>query len=187
MSGPIQLAPPGLLGFLQLKVGGQNPRELNESIAPTFEMWRHMLDAYATFDGIDWYYQLPAAAEYRGTIVPLNGGAGAALEVPSHEYWWVKAFTLNSAALAKATNCIQMKPVVLHAPYGAGTGYELLNEGNGAQVSSAYAQPITTQIWTAGAYGFLAPPGARLAAFVNAIVSAATPITARVCYSRLPV
>lgn len=91
MSGPVQLIPPGFLGFMQLKNSGRLPSELVDQINPTFSM-------------LDWYMQANAETVSASTSGITTGGTGdvqfPTLVAPDDQYWWVIAAELHMAASA---------------------------------------------------------------------------------------
>jgi len=185
VSGPIQVGPPGLLGFLQLKNQGRNPRELVDSFQPTLDLWRHYLDAYAEFDNIAWTFTLTAGGEYHQFSVPTSGGVS--LGPDNSEYWWVRGITVNSALLPRATDRIQMQIGVRGAL--ASAGIVMVGDKNADEQQAAVVAPAPTNwMYTCHARGFLVPPASQIGVFVNANLPVTNcQLDARISYTRLPI
>lgn len=83
--GPIQVIPPGLLGFLQLKTGGLNPTELNGLLQPTLQLrdWMFLATAESLTNS-------QAGVGIGSAWAPLFGGG---IVVPQGEAWWVEFFS----------------------------------------------------------------------------------------------
>jgi len=92
--GPIQLIPPGLLGFFNLKNSGKNPRTLDDNINPSLEL-------------LPWYL----CSQQEGlvgtlSIVDTNIGEFQAmtaldtLTVPDQEWWYVHSHSVHVALLS---------------------------------------------------------------------------------------
>jgi len=90
VSRPIQVIPPGLLGFLQLKNSGQAPAELPDTLQGVLELR-------------DWYFQARLVVSNQ-----IHGGSAATavfgfqayspntIVVPEREYWWVENYSFTS-------------------------------------------------------------------------------------------
>lgn len=79
-SGPIQVIPPGLLGFLQLKNSGQNPHSIDLTISPAIELRDWLFNASHSYAQIG--VSIAAAT-------PGFQGDANLVTVPQNEYWWV--------------------------------------------------------------------------------------------------
>lgn len=89
-SKPIQLIPTGLLGFFQLKNGGQNPNVMPDTLQCVLEMR-------------DWYLQTQAFV-LPGTDVAIAAvGLANYLTVPNGKIWFVHAAQAQIQLAAAAT------------------------------------------------------------------------------------
>jgi hypothetical protein len=92
-SASLQLLPSGLLGFFQLKNGGQYPQSLNPQLQPTLEL-------------LDWYTEIGTlgTSEVVGdTIAAVAVGANnSALVVPNLQAWFVHELCCSSTPGAGA-------------------------------------------------------------------------------------
>lgn len=102
MSGPIQTLPQGLLGLLQLKVQGRNPRDLAESVQPTLEMSGFYLES-----SVNWSPNTVGFAD--AVIAPGTAGpsflalAPGVLSPGENECWYVHGGAMQIGVLATAT------------------------------------------------------------------------------------
>lgn len=103
-NGPIQIFPPGLLGFLQLKNSGQNPSILDGTVQPSLEMlpWLFLGRADSLQVGF-----APAsiggnlsAATFRSDAVSSAPGT---FNVPNSQWWYVHYLDLGFTPGAGAT------------------------------------------------------------------------------------
>ena len=88
---PLQLLPQGLLGFLQLKNGGQAPQFLLEGLQPSLELQ-------------PWYVE--SNAEILSANAVAVAGAGittSGIVVPQDEYWWLLDYFVEFVFGAGAT------------------------------------------------------------------------------------
>jgi len=121
--GPLQLIPPGLLGFLQLKNAGKSPSELSSLLQSTMELR-------------DWFFQ-STFEQVIQTATITNGSVGFNLYttpiiVPSGEYWWVHSYAVHVGGLI-ATDTVSFAP-----------GFRLVQGGANAQYSVGVPQPLIT-------------------------------------------
>jgi len=97
--GVIQVLPSGLLGFLQLKNGGQFPQTLNAQLQPTFDL-------------LEWYAQLNAETIFS---VSQNAAVNASSQslsfpefvVPNGQVWFLHEYIVGfgPSATGTATKC----------------------------------------------------------------------------------
>lgn len=93
--GPIQVIPPGLLGFLNLKSHGENPDTMGSEYQPTIELGEWLLQRD---------YELVGGTAM--TLVTANLGSrpftGGVLSspVPADEWWYVHEFCVFSVVIA---------------------------------------------------------------------------------------
>lgn len=88
MAGPIQLIPPGLLGWVQLKSDGRNPSTLGEQIAPVWDLLPWYLESTArNHTIIDSVVSGHASVGFAVFPTLLNG----------KNAWWVHDFTVRVA------------------------------------------------------------------------------------------
>lgn len=171
MSGPIQIIPPGLLGFLQLKNGGTNPRDLEENVQPTFELWRHYLNATAE----------EGTGDSANVVSGTNGFVSFNTNVSNGEWWYIHYFMAQGLGVA-AADTLSIAPA-FNAQVAAGG------------ISIALAPMVSTSALTVASSPFnvardvLVPPGAGLGAFVGHVLSAAGnwPLRGRWRFTRLKI
>lgn len=174
-SGPIQVAPPGFLGFLQLKNMGQNP-----SILP---------DTYqATIECRDWLFR--GNQLYKtGTNTVATAGSGflamasgaLAQPVPDGEWWYVHELNAECDALPAGDKLSIRAAYQDQVNSGLATTTIVGDVGRIDQVTTVITTPCSV------ARDFFVPPTTRLGLWVEwAQIAAGTPqISARVRYTPL--
>lgn len=176
--GPIQVIPPGLLGFLQLKTSGKNPEFLDDTISPTLDV-------------TDWYFQASlldftqavatAARALANGVTGIQLFSPNSIDVPQQENWWVEEYTIF-AAVPAATDTCQFSCMYRTPNVGSTNPYVL---GDPSPLLTGVA--AAARINVARARQFFAPAGCSLGMFVLANETAAT-ITYNgfVRFARLP-
>lgn len=173
MSRPIQVIPPGLLGFLQLKNSGKSPVEFPEVLQPVIELR-------------DWYFEA-RAEQTIATVSVANGGSNFATFatpaiVPAEEYWAVLDFSAICPLLATTT-------VVSFVP-----AWRIVTGVSFSQFSVGVPQPLLAGT-AAGRVGcaymdrpFFVPPGAELGLRImaNEIAAGTVDYQAQFRFVRLP-
>lgn len=142
-SGPIQVIPPGLLGFLQIKNNGQNPSLLPDSIQPVMDLQRWL------FNG-----RLEVAT---GTNLVPSAGAPADITlftIPEREWFWIENVTCSVVALAAGDDLAANISYVV-SPGGTSSMYAI-----GPTGSTGVA--LLNQRLIVSANGFFVPPGAAI-------------------------
>lgn len=125
MPGPIQVIPPGLMGLLQLKTGGNLPSTLADVVAPVLEL----RDWYLTARRVD-HNTLFGAIPQRVLATGNNGNFGFQLggvnvQVPQNQIWYCEEMTINANLLA--ADYIRAAPTILTPGAGASfTGSHLV-------------------------------------------------------------
>lgn len=173
MPGQIQLAPPGLLGLLQIKNFGQNPQQLSDTYVASFPMvpWALLANAEALQVGF-------AVGAIGGNLSAANFNSDAAssvpgtFNVPNREWWYVHRFTLGFSPGAATTELSW--PAIGYLVDAAATPKYLA-------VSPPVLGPVTVgaggdpnaplQI---AANDFFVPPGSQLGFTINVANAAAT-------------
>lgn len=154
MAGPLNIIPPGFLGFLQLKNFGKNPSEVPEVIAPTFDM-------------LSWYMQgeaVPMAGTdaTRACTSDLDGFVALTsntITVPDGEWWFVHNVYLYASLPAATTEFFSGSPCWFNA--NTFQGEVLCPPGQLIQGVAA----LTRRYFTA-ARDFFVPPGSQFGAYV---------------------
>lgn len=123
--GPIQVIPPGLLSFFQLKSLGQNPDTIDSNLSPSLEL----RDWYMQARNVDWLNQVGAGSAPTRTlgdgVTQFRAFSPNDIQVPSNEIWWIENFTVV-AQLPNATDtaqfsCGYVRPIVGNqSPYVTG-------------------------------------------------------------------
>jgi hypothetical protein len=113
--GPLQVIPPGLLGFFQLKSAGVLPSLLSYEVQPSLEMR-------------DWYFQARQQDEisFFGAVPISNSlttgsqgaqgfSAGVTPQVPRGQYWYVTEATAGVTAFIAAADTIRVALMTFNA------------------------------------------------------------------------
>lgn len=149
--GPVQLAPAGLLGLLQLKTGGFNPDALRQDIQPTVEVGPYWLRAaYKTItDG----YSRTDVGNGNEIDILLDTLTGArTLGPPADQWWYVHHVTM---ACFSDTNSTTDVGVGMRLPGGPGSTLADLVVGDTFDVAAnATEQRSARDFWM--------PPGSFL-------------------------
>jgi len=174
---PIQLIPPGLLGFFDLKSEGKAPSEIPSLLQPILEMrkWyfvqtaQRMADVDATRDLTD---------DLDGFVIPTSDP----IIVPSGEWWYVHNLLGKATMPAVANEVIQFAMAWIEPENFL--DYEVFEPSTSVPSSSATA----TRQYFAVAHDFWAPPGAMFCWYVGACETATViPAALNGRYSRLPI
>jgi len=172
VAGPIQVIPPGLLGFLQLKSLGQNPDALLTDYRPTIEMR-------------DWLFEANAENVFGGLSVATGGDTSAffsplAMVVPANEYWWVLNYTVTSALLV-AGDTVHMLDCIFANP--------ILGTQNVFQLSQQTPRDITgiNRFARVHTGGFFVPPGSELGFGYTVTAAVTVAFTGFLRFLRLPI
>lgn len=90
ISGPIQVYPPGLLGFLQIKNRGENPSLLPDTIQSVMDLTEWMFQARAEDYQPDIAHQRTLTTNQNS----LRAFTPNDITVPKGEWWWVHSFSI---------------------------------------------------------------------------------------------
>lgn len=167
--GPIQVVPPGLLGFLQLKSAGKNPAWLSSDISPVFDLLKFYLAPNAeNVVGVTGNI----ATGSTGFIQPTNQ---AAFIVPAEEWWYVHTFSMRtSVAFAAAGDAAYFKPAVVSDIFSAvGTARPLPCNTMDAMMGKQLGTLAGGIVSNAAYCDFLAGPGTAFGALLEIVVLAA--------------
>jgi hypothetical protein len=156
-SGPIQIPPLGLLGFLQLKSpAGMNPSWMRDDVSPGIDLWDLWMQARVE------------SLAVQTALVPTNAGgfisAPIPIVVPDREMWWVENFSIHSFVQAGDT-VNKIRPALRYnnlAPSAFGRLGEDIDSG------------VAGQNCLVGAGGFFAPPGSQLGIWFGNVISGTT-------------
>lgn len=188
-SGPIQVIPPGLLGYLQIKNVGQSPDTLIGTYQPVFDMTEWILQANAVnwtqargLAGVLAQRTLAPGAGATG-VVPFNAGGGDITTGPG-EWWYVHNFTVYTQVLDLATYSVQFAAAALNPLTGVGNYMEIgTDSGLVTGVATATGRRAVSH-----AGGFFIPPNTRLGMFVKALEAAVSIDFFGTCrFSSLPI
>lgn len=175
--GPIQIQPPGLLGLLQLKVGGFMPDALAQDVQPTVDLEGYWLRAAAQNESVG-YSRALVAATYGFTASLLDTATATVALGPSQQEWWF----VHDYALR------------YNAPGGTGTNLRpawTLRPGPGAAQAEFYVgetyQAAGAPFIAARAGGFWLPPGAVLGSYVDVVTAGLQIDLMGLRYTRCPV
>src|SRR5512139_2592063 len=175
VSGPIQILPAGLLGFLQLKSpAGRNPEVLNGDVQPTFDVQRLYLNQQAIH------------ATQGGYGLGAGSGSGnllfnsPAITVPLNEWWFCHYFTVQTSPLSAGDIFAGLTPMAYLDPNAPSARFHLLTQPVYGRPTGGFAVNACRDFWL--------PPGAGLGAYVDSYtVAAAESVVGDLFYSRLPI
>jgi len=159
--GPIQVAPPGLLGLLQLKVNGAGISKLGDTCVPSLEMAPWWLRANTVLRTVNTGITVAAGPPRAFTAYSPND-----ITVPQGQWWYVDDYTVEfqTGAGGAASNL-----ALAWASTASGTIFFGSLEGSRAWCDVMPASDF--RLLRAG--GFWLPPGARLGFWVDTVVGAA--------------
>lgn len=160
--GPIQLAPPGLLGLLGLKADGRAVPKLGDVCVPSLEMSTWWLRAAATLLTTANGATVPAGT-YRGFL-----GYTPGIAITNGQWWYVHDYSVSftAAAANTATNISLAATSVASGNFYSRLGTDKID--NLAAGTSVLL----------GAQGFWLPPGSTLGYWVDTVVGAAGLVSA---------
>lgn len=172
---PIQVIPPGLMGFLQLKNQGTNPEDFPGVLQPVMELR-------------DWYLQarsqnfLNAAATTTFTTgIGTSGfttGAGNII-VPDQEWWFVHQYSLTAGLVAGDT-LNALLPVLITPRLGVQHRHQVGRMQTGPQTgANALVAALGEAFW--------APPGSELGFTYAGVAAVNISVAGYVRYTPLPV
>lgn len=160
-SPSVQVLPPGLLGYLQLKNLGQNPRSLIDAYQPTIDLRDWLLQAnYRTLD--------------RTVLLPNNtvgiNGTTVPIIVPDTEWWFVHEAYLQTATLIATDTAAAGIGFTL--PAAAPTFLGMLAQIRGP-LTGPNKRLFSSNVPIAGG-GIFLPAGAQVGVLVEQCASATT-------------
>jgi hypothetical protein len=158
MSGPVQVFPPGLLGFLQLKNAGNNPSDLTDTIQ-------------TVIDARDWYFQarMLDALNLFGAVGTVNVNATGLVQFPvftAPQTSWLYVDNFSATCALLAAEYIRAAPVLITFP--GVTGQQQLQLGD--DVNDIVTARARSWICRSGA--FFMPPGSILGLKVFDVITA---------------
>jgi hypothetical protein len=169
MAGPtIQVLPSGLLGFLQLKNGGQFPQRLGDTLQPTIEL-------------AEWYVQLNSETLFSAVInAPVNasssGNTFPELVVPNGQVWFVHEYIVGfgPSATGTATKCAGvMNRISVNGPTTAAYVTDPLDIATvGQRVFARMGQRV------------ILPPGSSMGFVIGPVITALIPVQGTATFSR---
>lgn len=173
---PIQVLPPGLLGMLQLKTGGNNPDTIMGEVRPTIDLLDFYLRAISQ----------PILVTPTATPGTKSGQFADVYTtnnvlVPQSEWWWVESY-LVFAGGGVGSIVRDLKPVARLG--GNPNGWMLL----GDSVGNINVPGTGADAATVGARGFWLPPGSAFGFSHSGITAGAgITVTGRIQRSVAPV
>lgn len=168
---PIQVIPPGLLGFLQLKNGGQNPRQFPEVLQPVLEL-------------MHWYLFANSEVVLGTDAAIAAAGLVNYLTVPDDEFWAVHdvqaAVTLAAGSTAVLSIYYRSGPSggAANFPFSLSEAPVIWTEatmGNGAIARMERERPL-----------LIVPPGGALGVRAHFLSAASTTGNVAARITRLP-
>lgn len=175
VSGPIQVLPAGLLGFLQLKSpAGRNPEVLTGEVAPGLEMLPFYINQQAIH------------ATQGGKTIALGTGTGnllfdaPSIVVPLDEFWYVKYFTVLFSPLTAGDIVTGFCPSAYLDPAAPSARFHLLG-------TPTYGRP-TGGTPVASARDFWVPPGTAFGFNLDTYtLAAAESVVGDIYFARFPI
>ncbi|HLC03594.1 MAG TPA: hypothetical protein VJK02_11200 [Anaerolineales bacterium] len=163
---PLQVIPTGLLGFLQLKNGGQFPQSLaSEALVPEIDLLR-------------WYLSAEASQVVAGDqAINALGNWGTALVVPQREWWYLHRMAVACNLVAAETISLTLGVVLP----GTGVHFALspIHVLNAGQANPAASIATTVEL-------FLPPTSSLNINVVQLTTAAAIEAGPRAWITRLP-
>lgn len=141
-SGPVQVIPPGLLGFLQLKNSGVNPQQLQNGYTPTLDMLHWLLRGREEIMGT--VANPCSVAIANGVVGNFQVFTTNSIQVPDDEWWYVHDYAVYTDALLAATSIVQFTCAVQSTTAGQigklyGTSQSLLAGSAAGRIGMAQA------------------------------------------------
>jgi hypothetical protein len=165
MPAAINKVPGGLLGFLGIKNGGENPTQLEPLLRTSVDLWPMYLASYAEFN--------------RSTFSANIGFPSTGQSVPQGEFWWILDHSITNSAALGAGATLQLA-----------TGYTLPIGAANPVVATGVPSNVATVGQFASCYAaepvLLLPPGASLAAIVTQIAAGPINCDSVIRYVRFP-
>ncbi len=167
MPASINKVPAGLLGFLGIKNGGENPTQLESQLRTSVDLWPLYQAGYGEI--------VSAAINVAAAGFPVGG---APFTVPDNQYWWCFEYSIQSNTALGAGQVLQSVPGYVIPSAGANLFFGVGPPSNRATTGLFMSASNSEQ--------FILPPGALLAQ--NAVEVAAGPVncTANLRFIRLP-
>jgi hypothetical protein len=173
-SGPVQVIPPGLLGFLNLKNTGQAPGLFGGTVQPVWDMLRWYLSANAT----DVPFSTTGQASGTFGLVLATGAI-----VPAREWWYVHYYRVSTDVLA-AGDRVSFSPGLLQNATVGGRMYTI-----GPNAGTPTTATTVQTVWTTNAQDFFVAPGFGFGPHINQLQLAAGALVFDIAlrYTPLPI
>lgn len=167
---PLQVLPPGLLGYFQIKSGGRNPQTLDETLVPVLDL-------------TEWYLQATwnEAVDTSNAIPAGGGGFIPSPTLISGPNTWLYIHHFSAYVALAAAASFQMAVCYQRL---AGPAFPRHFPGNGLSVPAAAINSVAL----ASASGFWLPPSMQLGMYILSNTTAVgTVATFDLRWSSLPV
>ena len=115
--GPIQVHPAGLLGLLQIKNVGKNPRDLHDMVQPSLDLWKAYLNANAE-EGF---------ADSANIVSGTNGFISLQTQVPQSQWWYLHYFAVHGLGVV-AGDTVSLAPAINPQAAAGGISIPLATE-----------------------------------------------------------
>jgi hypothetical protein len=165
MSGPIQILPRGLLGWLQLKQQGTNPSQLADFVQPTLDLTPHYREQQAQV--LDQNSGISLTTGNVGFVAwsPLS------IIVPPNETWWVTAYDIATSTIVVADDTVFSCGIRYNT---VGTIRHGLCPGMHAPSPPLSSVAVVNRLKRASCNSFWAPPGSELGVEIDALTAVTT-------------
>lgn len=122
-SGPLQIFPPGLLGFFQIKNDGRNPNVLQDALQPSLDLTEWYL--WSQFERHTGTGALSTGQLGARIIESAAVTAGVGLKSPADEWWYVHGFTImcNHTTAVTAADIVYIEPMMNIGGVGGGAAH----------------------------------------------------------------
>lgn len=118
MAGALNRWPVGLLGFLDLKVGGRYPQSLGDVVVPQLELWQQYVNQQLFSTQLTAPTDPLIASDSGGATYGFTAGSplalpvsGGQVAVPQDEIWYVRQFSIHWTWNSIAAGVVDFSPM----------------------------------------------------------------------------
>jgi hypothetical protein len=175
--GPVQIAPAGLLGLLQLKIGGYMPDALKQDVQPNIDLGPYWLRS--TRQKMLAAYSKGTTAGTYNAVIPLLEVAGVPLGPGNKAWWFVHDMCVLTSGLVAATTQVGLGFTETGGPLG-NVNTTILTAPRDIAIGDAIGMSHQ---------GFWVPPGAQLGCYIGTVAATGTlnAVLMGLAYSECPI